>query len=64
MGGILEWLQGKKAYIIVITAFIFNIGVMAGLWSPDSQLWEIINYILGFLGIGALRSAAKKLEVK
>ncbi len=25
---------------------------------------EIINYILGFLGIGALRAGVKKLEVK
>ena len=60
--GIIQWLQGKKAYIVVITAFIFNIGILAGLWTPESQLWEIINYVLGFLGIGALRSATKKAE--
>ena len=63
MGGVLEWLRGKKTYIIVITAFIFNIGVMAGVWALDSQLWEIINYILGFLGIGAVRAGIKKTEV-
>ena len=58
------WLQGKKVYILLIVAAVFNIGVAAGLWQADSQLWELVNIIFGFLGIGAFRSALKKAEVK
>ena len=64
MTGIIEWLQGKKAYIIMILGFVFNVGVLAGFWPVDSQMWALINSILGFLGLGTLRSAAKKLEQK
>ena len=62
--GIIQWLQGKKTFIVLIVAFIFNIGVAAGLWTPESEVWNIINAILGFLGLGALRSGMKKPEVK
>ena len=31
-------LQGKKAYIIMILGFIFNVGVLAGFWPVDSQM--------------------------
>lgn len=59
MQGILAWLQGKKTYIIIIVGAVFNIGVAAGWWTPDSPLWELINTILVFLGIGAVRSGMK-----
>ena len=62
MEGIQEWLQGKKVYILLVSAVIFNIGVAAGLWQPDSQVWELINMVFVFLGIGAFRSAVKKAE--
>ena len=62
--GIIEWLQGKKSYIVLVVAFAFNIGVTAGWWLPDSQMWELINTILVFLGVGAFRSAIKKAEIK
>lgn len=61
--GFIEWLQGKKTYILLIVAFIFNMGSALGLWEPDSQVWELINTLLVFLGIGAFRSAVKKAEV-
>ena len=64
MGGIQDWLQGKKTYILLILAFVFNIGVEAGMWQLDSQVWVLINMILSFLGIGAFRSAVKKAENK
>ena len=62
MEGIQAWLQGKKTYILLILAFVFNVGIAAGLWQLDSQVWELINMVLGFLGIGAFRSAVKKAE--
>ena len=64
MSGIIEWLQGKKTYIIMVLAFIFNLGVVSGWWTPDSQVWELINIILGFLGLGALRSGQKTESTK
>ena len=56
---ILEWLQGKKTYIIIIIGALFNVGIAAGWWSMDSPIWELINTILVFLGIGAIRSGVK-----
>ncbi|MFA9409467.1 MAG: hypothetical protein ACERKJ_11645 [Candidatus Dadabacteria bacterium] len=64
MGFIDVWLQGKKVYILLVTAFVFNVGATAGWWLPDNQVWELINTIFVFLGIGAYRSAMKKSEVK
>ena len=57
---IIEWLQGKKTYIVLVVAFVFNVGVAAGWWGLESELWAVINAILGFLGLGALKSAVKK----
>jgi hypothetical protein len=59
MTGIFEWLQGKKTYIIVVFASLFNIGVVFGWWTPDSQIWTLINAIFGFLGLGTIRSGIK-----
>lgn len=68
MNGLLAWLEGKKTYILMVLAFVFNIGVTAGWWAVDNQVWDLINLILGFLGIGAIRSGlkseAKKIAVK
>ena len=59
MNGLLAWLEGKKTYILMVLAFVFNIGVTAGWWTVDNQVWDLINIILGFLGIGAIRSGLK-----
>ena len=59
MEALLLKLQGWKTYIVIVVGAVFNIGVAAGWWTVDSQLWELINYILGFLGIGAVRSGIK-----
>lgn len=56
----LDWLQGKKTYIIVILAAVFNIGVVFGFWTVDSGVWTFINSILGFLGLGTLRAGVTK----
>ena len=64
MGFIDAWLQGKKVYFVLVAAFVFNVGVTAGWWLPDNQVWELINTVFVFLGIGAVRSAMKKAEIK
>jgi len=60
MQGIIDWLQGKKTYIIAVLAAVFNVGIAFGWWTLDSQVWELINIILGFLGLGTLRSGMSK----
>jgi len=60
----LQWLQGKKTYIIVILAAIFNIGVAFGLWDVNSGMWEFINALLVFLGLGTLRAGVTKSSSK
>ena len=50
----LEWLQGKKTYVILILGFVFNLGIAVGWWDVTAQLWEIVNAILGFLGLGTI----------
>jgi len=62
MAGILEWLQGKKTYILIILGFVFNIGVAAGWWDVTSTLWEIINGILVLLGLGTIGAKVTRLS--
>lgn len=59
MSNLIMWLQGKKTYIVMILGFVFNLGVTAGWWTLDNQVWELVNIILGFLGIGAIRDGIK-----
>lgn len=54
MNRILEFLQGKKTYIIVIVAIIFNTLVQLGY--VDGSYVAYINIVLGALGLGALRA--------
>lgn len=64
MQAIIEKLQGYKTYIIMVLAFVFNIGITAGWWTLDNQVWDLINVILGFLGLGAIRSGLKAEAAK
>lgn len=59
----LEFLQGKKTYIITIVAFVFNLGCLAGWWVETSTVWGFINSLFLFLGIGAIR-AGQTNEIK
>jgi hypothetical protein len=59
MAGLMEWLQGKKTYIIMIVGFIFNLGILAGWWEMGSQVWQLIDTVLAFFGLGTIRSGIK-----
>lgn len=59
MQAIIEKLQGYKTYIVIVLGALFNIGIAAGWWTVDNQVWELVNMILTFLGIGAVRSGIK-----
>lgn len=56
----LEWLQGKKTYIIMLVGFVFNLGCLAGWWIESSTIWGFVNSLLVFLGIGAIRAGVTK----
>jgi len=53
MNKVIEFLQGKKTFIIAIVMAVLNLSVAAGWITPD-YLGEI-NAVLVALGFGALR---------
>lgn len=57
IGKILEFIDGKKTYIVSIL-----IGVGAYLQYSGIEIPEVVWPILLALGLGAVRSALKKLE--
>lgn len=58
MKKILSELQGRKTYIVVIVAIIFNTLVQYGYVDPSYT--QYVNVILGALGLGALRAGISK----
>ena len=60
MGKIIEFLQGKKTYIIAILFGVFNFGVSIGWWTIDNDIWLAINSLLAMLGFGFLRASVTK----
>jgi len=57
MGKILEFLDGKKTYIVAILTGIAGVLTAFGIVIP-----ELVWAILGALGLGAVRDAIKKNE--
>lgn len=60
MQAILDWLSGRKAYIIAGLTAIFNFGIAVGWWLPDNAIWDAVNYILAALFGMALRAGVSK----
>ena len=54
---ILDWLDGKKTYIIAVA-----IGVVAALQYLGVEIPEVVYAILAALGLGFLRKGVKKAE--
>ena len=55
---LLQSLQGYRTYIIAVVIAVLNLLVATGVVSPD-HLTQI-NFILGALGLGTLRSAVNR----
>ena len=55
-----KFFSGYKTYLVVAIGVIFN-GLVA-MGYVDEGLRETVNLVLGFLGLGALRSAVGKVE--
>jgi hypothetical protein len=58
MNKLLAFLQGKKTYIIIIVAIVFNTLVQLGY--VDASYVEYVNIVLAALGLGALRAGVSK----
>jgi hypothetical protein len=58
MNKVIGFLQGKKTYIVIIVAIVFNTLVQLGYLQPNNV--EYVNIILAALGLGALRAGVSK----
>jgi len=58
----LNFLKGKKTYVVMGIGVLLN-GLMAMDVIPQTLL-PVVNSILGFLGMGALRAGIAKTEKK
>jgi len=56
-----EWLQGKKAYTVMIGAILLAIG---GFLHGELSMAQAINALIAALGLGAIRSAIGKVSIK
>jgi hypothetical protein len=56
---LIAFLQGKKTYIVIIVAIVFNTLVQMGY--VDSNSVQYVNIVLAALGLGALRAGVSKL---
>ena len=56
---IINFLKGKKTYLIVVVGVIFN-GLYAMGFIPVEYV-PAVNIILGFLGLGTLRAGINKI---
>lgn len=54
---LLKKLEGKRTYIIAVIIAVLNLAVAFNWISPDNLTQ--INFVLGALGLGALRAAVK-----
>lgn len=59
MKKILSILQGRKSYLVVIVAIIFNTLVHYGYVEPSFV--QYVNAVLAALGLGALRAGISKV---
>ena len=60
MKGLVEWLEGKKTYIVAILGALYNVGIAFAWWTPDDQYVILINSVLAALGVGFLRAGVTK----
>lgn len=59
MSKVLDFLAGKKTYIVAFVMAAVNFGVAVGWISPEHL--EQINYVLVALGLGAIRAGVAKV---
>jgi len=60
MQSIINFLSGKKSYILLIIAFVFNFGVLNSWWATDNATWQSVDTLLVALLGGSFRAAITK----
>ena len=60
MAAIMEWLNGKKAYIVVIVGAIVDVLIALNVIPADGQVVQIINVVFLALFGAALRAGVAK----
>ena len=55
MKNIIEFLDGKKTFIVSAAIIIFNAAWMAGIIEPRQEYVEAINYLLVAAGLTTLK---------
>lgn len=58
MNKIIEWLKGKKTYVVVAIGITIN-GLYAMGYIPEAII-PMVNTVLGFLGLATLRAGVTK----
>lgn len=56
----MKFLSGYKTYIIMVVGVLVNGAIAMGYLDP--KYFEIVNSILGFLGLGAIRDGIKNAK--
>jgi hypothetical protein len=59
MKKLINLLQGKKTYVVIVVAIVFNTLVQLGY--IDYGYVEYVNIVLAALGLGALRSGINNI---
>jgi len=60
MQSVIDFLSGKKSYILLAIGLVFNLGVISGWWTVDNSTWASIDaFLLALLG-GSFRAAITK----
>ena len=62
MSQILEFLRGKKTYIVAILIAVVNTLVTQDVIHLDANTLDLINAILAAAGLGTLRSAVSSVK--
>jgi hypothetical protein len=64
MQNIIDWLKGKKSYIVLVVGFVFNFGQLMGWWTVDNAVWASIDSLFAMLLGVTFRAAIAKAEPK
>ena len=60
MSNLINWLSGKKSYLLLAIGLVFNLGVISGWWATDNATWGSIDTLLLALLGGSFRAAITK----
>jgi hypothetical protein len=60
MQSVIDFLSGKKSYILLTIGFIFNLGRLIGWWTADNTTWAALDTLLATLLGMSFRAAIAK----